>query len=111
ARSDGYEERIFGIAELLTGYSFNVLHGFQNLVKHPFRELFAGRVVGITGLGCDRESGWHREASVGHFRQAGSFAPQEVFHVTATIGFTAGKNIDKLISHLYPPLKMQKSQC
>ena len=49
----------------------------HHLIPHPIRELATAGEVGVAGLGGDGEAGWNRNSNPGHFRQIGTFAPQQ----------------------------------
>ena len=53
-------------------------------------------VVDGAGLGRHREPGRHRQPGVGHLRQVGALAPQQVAHRAVSLGGTVAEEIDEL---------------
>ncbi len=71
--------------------------------------LQTSRVVAVVlvELGADfrgkGETGRNRQADTGHFRQVGTLATQQIFHVTAPFGFAVTEEIDVLCHRCFLP--------
>ncbi len=57
----------------------------DRLLPHAVGELLARGVVGVTGLGRDREPGRHRQPGPRHLGDARAFAAEQVAHVLVAL--------------------------
>ena len=92
--ADGDKERIGGIAEALARQRLDLMDGSQDVVPETGGQLLTGREVVVAGLGRDGEAGWDREARVGHLREAGTLAAQEVTHRGVALGAPPTPGVD-----------------
>ncbi len=93
-RTDGDEQRVGVVAELLASLAVQVLHGRQDLFPHPFGELARVHVLDAC-LGGDGEAGRDGQADPGHLGQVAPLATQQVTHG----GVTFFERIDPLMCH------------
>ena len=96
AGADRNQERPFGIAELEAPAQggLHLAHVLAHLaveaLGHPLAEL----IEQVADLGRDRESRRHRHAGVGHFRQAGALAAEQVLHGACPVSLSAAEKIN-----------------
>ena len=70
------------------------LDGREDVLPEAGRELLAGVEVVVAGLGGDGEAGRRGKAGVGHLRQAGALAAQQVLHAAVALGLAAAPGVD-----------------
>jgi hypothetical protein len=56
-----------------------------HLLRQALRDVALAQEM-PAGLGGDRETGRHRQAKVGHFRQVRAFAPEQVLEILVALG-------------------------
>ena len=86
---------------MFVGGSFDFGERDHHFIQHACRELLAFVVIGITGLGRDREAWRHGQAGVGHFGQVRAFAAQQIFHRGVAFGFAIGEQINIFLRHYF----------
>ena len=79
------QEWLVCLAELLTGFFFDVAERVDRLVPHPLGKALAGCVVRIAGLGRDREAGRDRQTRTRHFGDAGALAPEQIPQILVSL--------------------------
>ena len=70
---------------------------FVDLLVDFLRNLVAVLEEDVADLGRDREAGRHRHAGAAHFREAGAFAAEHVFHLAVAVGRAAAERVDVLL--------------
>src|ERR1700694_440201 len=80
ARAHRHQQRVLDVTQLLAGLLLDVVQRLDRLLPHAIRELLARRVIGVAGLGRDREAGWHRQPGARHLGHARPFAAEQVAH-------------------------------
>ena len=88
------EERIFAVAELLSGDAADLHERRIDLPLQIFRIGFAVLIEISADLGCDREAGRHRQAELRHLGETGAFAAEKVTHRSAAFRLAAAEGID-----------------
>src|SRR6266478_702131 len=101
SRAHRNEQRIVGIAEFAPNLRLD-------RAERRFYVAFKSGRIGLgvlieigADLGGNGEPGRHRQAEIGHLRQIGALAPEQVFHFRPPVGFALAEAIDPL-SHLSP---------
>ncbi len=86
AGTDGNQQRIFGVADLLADAALKILAVFVN----GFERAFGPRVVGVgvlhARLAGNGEPGRHRQTDVGHLGQVGTLTAKHGLHVRVALG-------------------------
>jgi hypothetical protein len=106
AAAHGDEERVPRVAELLALEGLELREGGLRLLVHLGGQLAAGVVVGVAGLGGDREAGGDGHPGVRHLGEAGALAAERVLHVLVTVGLAAAEEVDVLTHEVPPRLEM-----
>ncbi len=96
AGADGDEQRVVGRSERGAGGYLELLHVPGDLGIDRSGNLRLLLVVDVADLGRDRESRRHGEPGVGHFGQAGAFAPEQVLHGAVAVGSAVPEEIHVL---------------
>ncbi len=95
AGAHGNEQGILLIAELLADDLLHLLNVVHDLRHDLVIDLTAILIVLGAGLGRNGEALGYRETDVGHLGQIGTFASEQLTHVSVTLG----KEIDILLCH------------
>ncbi len=86
------QQRVLRVAEALARLLLQRGHVRQHVVPQARRQLLAGGVVGVAGLGGDGEAGRHRQAGIRHLGQSGALAAEQAAHLRVALG----KGVDQL---------------
>ncbi len=98
-----HQQRVLAIAELLAHQGLDLLELLLDLPLELRRVLPVVLVELGADLGGDGESRRDRQADGGHFRQVGTLAAQQVFHVALALGFPVAEKVHILHSHQPSP--------
>ena len=94
-RTNRYQQRVGGVAELRAGEAFDVGDGLLYVVLDLLNDGFTPLLcICCTNLGGDGESRGYRNTDEIHLCQVGAFASQQVFHVGTAFCFTVAKSIN-----------------
>ena len=85
AGTDGDQQGILVIAELLAGDLLHLLNIFHDLGHDLVVDLAAVLIVLGAGLGGDGEALRHRQTNIGHFRQIGALTAQQLTHLCVAL--------------------------
>ena len=107
ARAHADQQRVLGVAEALAGLLLERLHVGHDVVPQARRQLLARGVVGVAGLGRDREARRDRQARVRHLGQAGALAAEERAHRRVALG----EGVDQLARSLRLPSWRRGGAC
>ena len=99
AGTDGNEQRIFMVAELLAGDLLHFFNIFHDLGENLVIDLAAILIILGAGLGGNGEALRHRQADVGHLSQIRALAAQQLAH----IGVALGEQVTILLAHGFSP--------
>ena len=81
AGTNGNEERVLGIAELLAGDLFHLADVLVDLSHDRRVDLTAVLIILGAGFGCDGEALRNRKTDIGHLCQVSALASKELSHV------------------------------
>ena len=95
AGTDGNEERILHVAELLAGNLFHLRNVFHDLRLDLVIDPTAVFIVLRAGFGGNGEALGHRQTDLGHFRQVGALAAEQLTHLRVAFG----EEINILVTH------------
>ena len=98
AGADAHKQRVVRVTEPLASLALEVDHVGANVVPEALRQLPTGGVVGVAGLGGDREARRNRQSGVGHLRQAGALPTQQAAHARVALR----EGVDQLAVGLWP---------
>ncbi len=101
AGTDGHQQGIFLIAELLAGDLFQLVHIGHDLGLDFIVDLAAVLVILGAGLRRNSKALRDRQSDIGHFGQIRPLATQKLPHFTVTLG----KEIDIFVRHAQTPFK------
>ena len=99
AGTDGNEERILLIAELLAGDAFHLDDVLVDLCHDLGIDLAAVLIVLCAGLGGDGEALRNRKTDVCHFSKVRALTAEKLSHLSVALG----EQINVLVSHDIPP--------
>ena len=94
ARSHRDQQRVAGIAERLAGDAPDLRKRGRDLRLERWRIGHRAVVVVGADLGGDGESGRHRQAEIGHLREARALAAEQVAHVGAAFRGAVAETVD-----------------
>ena len=97
ARTNGNEQRIFLVAELLSADFFHLVDVIHNFCLNAVVDFFAVLVVLGASLGRDSKSLRHGKTDMGHFRKVSAFTAQKLTHSSVALR----KEIAIFFCHLY----------
>ena len=97
--TDGDQQRILVVAELLAGDALHLLDVFHDLGKDAVIDLLAVLIILGAGLGGDGEALRHGQTDVGHLSQVGALAAQKFTHV----GVAFREQVTILLAHRNSP--------
>ena len=103
AGTDGNEQRVIEIAELLAGHLFELFHVLHDLRFDLMVDLAVILVVLRAGFGGDGEALRDRHAKAGHFGQIGALAAEQLAHFAVAFG----EQIYVLVRHLVYPFPVR----
>ena len=95
AGADRYEERIFKVAELLSGDAFHLHYVLHDLCHDLIIDLLAVFIVLRACLGGNGEALGYGQTDVGHFRQVCALAAEKLTHFCVAFG----EQINILLAH------------
>ena len=95
AGADGHQQGVVLVPEALAGNVLQLAHILHDLVLDLLIDGAAVLVVLGAGLGGDGEALGHRHTQVGHLRQVGALAAQQLAHGAVALG----EEIDELFTH------------
>ena len=106
AGTDGNEQRVFKVAELLAGDSFQLADVFIDLIHDFVVDLLSVGIILRAGFGGDGEALRHGHAKAGHFSKVCALAAEEIPHG----GVTFTKKVYVLVCHRFnlPPYNIIK---
>ena len=93
--TDGNQQRVLEVAELLAGDLFQLADVFIDLIHDLVVDLLAVFIVLGAGFGRDREALRNRHAKAGHFSKVRALAAKEIPHG----GVTFAEKVDILVCH------------
>ena len=96
AGTDGDEQRVVQVAELLAGHFFQLLDVLHDLGLDVGVDLMVVLVVLRAGLGGDGEALRDRHAKAGHFCQVCALAAEQLTHLAVALG----EQVYILVRHL-----------
>ena len=96
ARPDRHEERVVVGAERGARGLLELLEMLGDLAIDRGRDPGFFPVVDAADVGRNREAGRHGQAGVGHLRQAGALAAEQVLHLPVAVGFAVAEKIHVL---------------
>ena len=102
AGTDGYQQGVGNVAELLAGDVFHLADVFIDIGHDLMVDLTAVFVVLGAGFGGNGEALGNRHTSVGHFGQVGAFSAEDVSHVAVTLAEQI--KVFFLVQNLQPPM-------
>ena len=108
-RAHGNQQRVFGIAKAAVGQLANMEQSRFNLLGQFGGILPAVCVKSCAHLGGDGEAGGDRQAQIGHFRQIGALAAQQVLHFAGAFSLAVTKSINPFIRHGTPQILLKKA--
>ena len=100
AGTDGDQQRVGGIAELLAILLFQDGQILQDLLLNLVADFAAVLIILGAGLGRDGEALGHRHAGVGHLGQVGALTAEQLAHVAVALA----EQVDILFAHTLAPL-------
>src|SRR5205814_9343087 len=86
------EQRIVAGAELLVLELLEAAEGFVHLAVNVGRDLGLAHPL-AAGFRLDGETGRYRQAGVGHFGEASTFAAKVVLHLAVAFGLASAKEV------------------
>ena len=95
AGTDGNEERILHVAELFAGDFFHLGDVFHDLRLDLVIDPTTVLIVLRAGFGGNGEALGHRQTDLGHFRQVGALAAEQLTHLRVAFG----EEINVLVTH------------
>ena len=95
AGTDGDQQRVFLVAELLADESFHLGQVLKDLGFDLGGDLLAVLIVAGAGLSAYREALGDRHSDIGHLGQVSALAAQQLAH----IGVAFGKQVNVLFAH------------
>ena len=100
AGADRDEQRVLRIAEALARLLLDDLDGREDVVPEAGGKLLAGLEVVVAGFRGDREARGDRQTGVGHLREAGALAAQEILHPAVALALAAAPCVDVALGGL-----------
>ena len=95
-RAHRHQQRIACIAKGASCQRADMRQGGLDLRLQLGGILTAMSIKGRTHFGSDGKTGGNRQAQIGHFRQIGTLATEQIFHARRTLSLAVTKCIDPL---------------
>ena len=90
----GIEQRIGAVAEILARHLADVIERGLDLPLQVRRIALAVLVEIGADLGGDGEARRHRQPEVGHLREIGPLAAEQIAHLCAALGLAVAEGVD-----------------
>ncbi len=94
AGTDRHQQRILGVAERLAGQFADIVERLLDLRLQFLRIGLAVLVEIRADRGREGEAGRHRQTEIGHFREIGALAAQEIAQARLAFGLAVAERID-----------------